>query len=278
MALSFGRLEAMSLGVMHNISKATGSVNTSITRLSTGLRINSAKDDPAGLAIATRMSSQIRGLNQAKRNANDGLSLLQTADGSLGAITDVTQRVREISIQAANDTYSESDRQSFQIEIDQLIEEIDRIAQASSFNNTPLLGGNFEDKWLQLGANSGDGIKISLDALSTTTLGDNEKTIASIDITTREGAEKAIKITDTAISQINRQRSYTGAVMNRLGFAIQHQNVMIENKTAARARIMDTDFAAEASALARNSVLQQAGIAMLMQIQEQGQLMLRLLN
>lgn len=278
MALSFGSLEVMSLGVMHSLSKATRGVNTSIRRLSSGLRINSAKDDPAGLAIANRMTAQIRGLNQARRNTNDGLSLFQTADGALGITENIMQRIRELSVQAASDSYNDDDRQSFQVEAGKLVEEIDRIASSTSFNGISLFNGNFQNKYLQLGANKGDGIHVSLNALNTSSLGDDDGTVATIDLTTREGAEKAMEIADMAISQIDKQRSYAGAMMSRLGFAMENQNTMIETQTAARSRILDVDFAAEASALARNKVLQQAGIAMLAQAQQQGQLMLKLLG
>lgn len=278
MALSFGSIEVMALGTRRHISTATKNLNRAMLRLSTGKRINSAKDDPAGLAIANRMTAQIRGLQQARRNANDAISLLETADGTLGVTEDMVQRIRQLSVQAANGTNNDNDRESLQEEASQLIEEIGRIAGATAFNNIPLFDGNFTNKYIQLGANAGDGMEISLKSLSTSSLGEGDDTLASIDLSTREGAERALKIADKVLSQIDRQRSYTGAVINRLGFTINNQSTMIETQMAARSRIMDADIAEEASILARNKVLQQTGIAMLAQINQQGSLMLQLIQ
>ncbi len=278
MALSFGSMEVMALGTMRHISNATLNINTSMRRLSSGKRINSAKDDPAGLAIANRMTAQIRGLHQARRNTYDAMSILETADGTLGITGDIVQRIRELSVQAANGSYNDEDRQSFQTEVDQLVEEIDRISSSTSFNNIPLLGGTFKNKHIQVGANAGETIDLSLESISAATLGENNDTIANLDLTTQEGASKAIEIADKALSMIDSQRSYTGAMLSRLDFTIANQSNMIETQSAARSRIMDTDIAAEASALARNRVLQQAGIAMLSQVNQQGELMLQLLR
>ena len=278
MAFSLGNMDVLSLRIQHNLTIATGRVNTSIERLSSGLRINSAKDDPAGLAIADRMEAQVRGQNQAKRNINDGISIFETADGALGISEDIMQRIRELAVQSANDTYTDEDRQSFQDEADQLITEIKRISGATEFNGMALLDGTFQNKKLQVSASSGQNITFGFDEMNTTTLGEGIDTVDTINLTTQAGASKAMDIADKAISMIADQRSYAGAMMSQLEFTYANADNMSTIQAEARSRIIDVDIASEVSSLTRNKILQQAGVAMLSQVQQQGQLYLTLLQ
>ncbi len=367
-----------SLNTQRNLSASQMSLNTSIQRLSTGLRVNSAKDDAAGLAIAERMSSQVRGLNVAARNANDGVSLAQTAEGSLGKIGDMVQRLRELAVQSSNATNSTTDRNALQSEVAQLKEEIDRVAISANFNGTKLLDGSFTAAKFQVGADAGESITVSsitnaqlagmgvvnraatqsstaITDLTATALGDltingtdigvlaaagttqerqaqvvdainristttgvgaffdaqnnvialtSSATItltgaagaqvgfvaadsataaasanmASLDISSYGGAQLAIQQADAALSQINGARANLGAVQSRFESAIANIQIASENSTAARSRIMDTDFAAETAAMTRAQILQQAGNAMLSQANQLPQQVLSLLK
>lgn len=278
MAFSLGNMDVLSLRIQHSLTISTNSVNTSIERLSSGLRINSAKDDPAGLAIADRLEAQVRGQNQAKRNINDGISVFQTADGALGINEDIMQRIRELAVQSANDTYTDEDRQSFQDEADQLIAEIDRISSATEFNGMSLLDGTFQNKKLQVSATSGQNITFGFDEMSTATLGEGSDTVDTINLTSQAGASKALDIADKAISMIDDQRSYAGAMMNQLEFTYANADNMSTIQAEARSRIIDVDIASEVSSLTRSKILQQVGVAMLSQVQQQGQLYLNLLQ
>jgi flagellin len=367
-----------SLNTQRNLGASQASLNTSIQRLSTGLRINSAKDDAAGMAISERMASQVRGLNTAARNANDGVSLAQTAEGSLGKIGDMVQRMRELAVQSSNATNSNTDRAALQTEVSQLKEEIDRVAQSTNFNGTKLLDGSFTAAKFQVGANAGESITVSgitnaqlsgmgvvnrastqsstaITTLTATSLGDltvngtdigvlaaagttqerqaqvvdainristttgvgaffdaqnnvialtSSATItltgaagasvgfvaadsataaasanmASLDISSYGGAQLAIQQADAALSQINGARANLGAVQSRFETAIANIQIAGENSTAARSRIMDTDFAAETAAMTRAQILQQAGTAMLSQANQLPQQVLSLLK
>jgi flagellin len=278
MAFSLGNMDVLSLRIQHSLTISTNSVNTSIERLSSGLRINSAKDDPAGLAIADRLEAQVRGQNQAKRNINDGISVFQTADGALGINENILQRIRELAVQSANDTYTDEDRQSFQDEADQLIAEIDRISSATEFNGMSLLDGTFQNKKLQVSATSGQNITFGFDEMSTATLGEGSDTVDTINLTSQAGASKALDIADKAIAMIDDQRSYAGAMMNQLEFTYANADNMSTIQAEARSRIIDVDIASEVSSLTRSKILQQVGVAMLSQVQQQGQLYLNLLQ
>jgi flagellin len=278
MAFSLGNMDVLSLRIQHSLTISTNSVNTSIERLSSGLRINSAKDDPAGLAIADRLEAQVRGQNQAKRNINDGISVFQTADGALGINENILQRIRELAVQSANDTYTDEDRQSFQDEADQLIAEIDRISSATEFNGMSLLDGTFQNKKLQVSATSGQNITFGFDEMSTATLGESSDTVDTINLTSQAGASKALDIADKAIAMIDDQRSYAGAMMNQLEFTYANADNMSSIQAEARSRIIDVDIASEVSSLTRSKILQQVGVAMLSQVQQQGQLYLNLLQ
>jgi flagellin len=367
-----------SLNTQRNLGTSQTALNTSIQRLSSGLRVNSAKDDAAGLAISERMSSQVRGLNVAARNANDGVSLAQTAEGSLGKIGDMIQRIRELAVQSSNATNSTTDRAALQSEVTQLKEEIDRVATTTSFNGTKLLDGSFSAAKFQVGADAGESITITaitnaqlagmgvvnrastqnstaITTLTATVAGDltvngtdigvlaaagttqerqaqvvdainristttgvgaffdapNNKIVltsnatitltgaagakvgfvaadsaaaaasanmASLDVSSYGGAQLAIQQADAALSQVNGARATLGAIQNRFENTVANIQITSENITAARSRIMDTDFAAETAALTRAQILQQAGNAMLSQANQLPQQVLSLLR
>ena len=266
----------LSLNAQRNVSSSQGALATSIQRLSSGLRVNSAKDDAAGLAIASRMSSQIRGMNVAIRNANDGISLAQTAEGALGKVTDMLQRMRELAVQSANDTNGSSDRTSLDAEFSQLKAEIDRTFDATKFNGTSILNTaatlNF-----QIGASNVAADKL---AVSTTDLsaGTGMTAVASGNITSLANAQSAIDNIDTALTEINGARATFGAMQNRFESVISNLQVSVENTEASRSRIMDADFAKETAALTRAQILQQAGTAMLAQANAAPQSVLSLLR
>jgi flagellin len=266
----------LSLNAQRNVSSSQGALATSIQRLSSGLRVNSAKDDAAGLAIANRMSAQARGMNVAIRNANDGISLAQTAEGSLGKVTDMLQRMRELAVQSANDTNGASDRTSLDAEFSQLKAEIDRTFDATKFNGTSILNTaatlNF-----QIGASN-----VAADQLAVTTSdlsgGTGMTAVASGDITSLANAQSAIDDIDTALTEINGARATFGAMQNRFESVISNLQVSVENTEASRSRIMDADFAKETAALTRAQILQQAGTAMLAQANAAPQSVLSLLR
>ncbi|WP_427911979.1 flagellin [Ramlibacter sp. MMS24-I3-19] len=380
-----------SLNTQRNLNTSQASLGTSIQRLSSGLRINSAKDDAAGLAIAERMNAQVRGLNVAARNANDGVSLAQTAEGSLGKVGDMLQRIRELSVQSANATNSATDRTALQAEVSQLRDEIGRVAGNTAFNGTKLLDGSFTAANFQVGANAGEtitvasitdartsqlgsttfasttlavgtatnlaavadgdikiqgatGAPVSIGPLGTATssaerlgqiaagvnnvsgktginayvdpttgaltltsansiaanavsvsggvaaLADIGLTtnvagaagvtvgIDKLDISSFAGASLAIKQVDSALDQVNGARAMLGALQSRFESAVSNIQIAAENTTAARSRIMDTDFAAETANLTRSQILQQAGNAMLSQANQLPQQVLSLLK
>lgn len=261
-----------SLLVMNNLRSSQQAMQTSMERLSSGLRINSAKDDPAGQAIANRMGAQVRGMNQAIRNTNDGISMVQTAEGSLDLINDSLQRIRVLSVQALNGTNSSQDRASIQLEIDQRLEEIDRVAEQSNFNGIRLIES---DKTLniQVGANAGDVIGVSFSAMGRQALG-----LDTFSVLDGSATPNPMDAVDEAMKQVDRQRSYLGAVQNRFESVIDGLNTNIINTSAAQSRIQDADYAQEVSNLIRAQLLQQVGIAMLTRVNQQPQMILRLLE
>ncbi len=258
-----------SLNAQRNLSMSQNSLATSVQRLSSGLRVNSAKDDAAGLAIADRMNTQIRGTTVAIRNANDGISLAQTAEGALSTITDALQRMRELSVQAQNATNGSSDRANLDTEYQQLAQEITRIATQTKFNGQAIVSpAGAGTQVFQIGANNGD-------TMSVTTIG--VSTVPG-DLTTAANASTALAAIDAKLDVITTNRAVYGAAMNRFGFAIQNLQVTGENQTAARGRIMDADFAAETANLSRANILQQAGNAMVAQANQLPQEVLALLR
>jgi flagellin len=244
-----------SLNAQRNLATSKDSLATSLQRLSSGLRVNSSKDDAAGLAIADRMNAQIRGINVAIRNANDGISLAQTAEGALATMTDVLQRMRELAIQAQNGSNGTGDRINLDTEYQQLSGEITRIAAQTKFNGTAIVGAGAGSKTFQIGPNNGDTLTVT--TATVTTVGG--------DVTTAGNASTALDAIDTALDAISTNRATYGAAMSRFAFAISNLQITGENQTAARGRIMDADFAAETANLARAQILQQAGTAMVAQ-------------
>jgi flagellin len=244
-----------SLNAQRNLSASQGSLATSMQRLSSGLRINSAKDDAAGLAIADRMNAQIKGINVSVRNANDGISLAQTAEGALSTVTDVLQRMRELAVQAQNGSNGTSDRANLDTEYQQLSSEITRIAAQTKFNGTAIVGASAGAQTFQVGANNGDTLTITTTTVTTVAGG----------LTTAALASTAVAALDTALDTITSSRATYGAMINRFQFAINNLQVTGENQNAARGRIMDADFASETANLARSQILQQAGTAMVAQ-------------
>lgn len=270
-----------SLNAQRNLTKTQSDLSTSMQRLSSGLRINSAKDDAAGLAISDRMTSQIRGLNQAARNANDGISMAQTAEGALQETTNLLQRMREIAVQAANDTNTSDDRQSLNAEFAQLQSEIDRIANNTQFNSQNLLDGTFDSSGtgtaavFHVGANANQTISVSVAQADAATLAVDS---ASIDVTSRANANTAIGTIDTAIGSIDVVRGDLGAIQSRMESTIANLTNVAENLSASRSRIMDADVAMETSAMTRANILQQAGVSVLAQANQTPQLALSLLQ
>ncbi|MGH1373276.1 MAG: flagellin [Cellvibrionaceae bacterium] len=256
------------------INQAQQASATSAQRLGSGLRINNAADDAAGLAISNRFNSQILGTNQAIRNSNDGISLIQTADGSLGSITENLQRFRELAIQAGNGTLNDSDRASLNAEALQLKEEINRIINTSSFNQVPLFNqANGID--LQVGDSSGETITIETQDLQQQLqdFGFNE-----LDLSSAEAAQSAIAVLDQSQDTVNANASTLGALNNRLDNTIAELQSRNVNSEASRSRIQDTDFAREASEKARNDILLEAGLALQLQANIRSELVLRLLS
>ena len=247
-----------SLNAQRNLNTSQSALGVSLQRLSSGLRINSAKDDAAGLAISERMTAQVRGLNQAARNAADGISLAQTAEGALGEIGNNLQRIRELAVQSVNATNSASDRTALQDEVTALLSEISRVGAQTKFNGTTLIDGTFTAQLFQVGADSGQTISVGI-TTNATTLG------SGADVSTASGAATAITTIDTALTTLNGERAKLGAIQSRFESVVANVQTASENISAARSRIRDADFAAETAALTRGQILQQAGVAMLAQ-------------
>jgi len=265
-----------SLNTQRALNRSQGSLQTSLQRLSSGLRINSAKDDAAGLAISERFTTQVRGLGQGVRNANDGISLAQTAEGALQEITTALQRIREIAVQSVNATNSSSDRLSLQQEVSQLQAEITRVA-GTKFNGIAVVGTGATSFTFQVGANAGDTIKISTNNITSTTTGYGS-VVTNGNVSTVAKACTLITAVDGYLNSVNSQRAKLGAIQNRFEAVIRNGENVIENLSASRSRIQDADFAVETSNLTRSQILQQAGISMLAQANSLGQNVLALLQ
>ncbi|MFN7645533.1 MAG: flagellin, partial [Burkholderiales bacterium] len=270
----------MSLNAQGNLSATKKDLSTAIQRLSTGLRVNSAKDDAAGLAIANRMDAQARGMNVSVRNANDGISLAQTAEGALGKVTDMMQRMRELAVQSANASNTALDRNSLNQEFSQLAQEIDRTLLSTRFNGQAILAGSAGGLQFQIGANNAatDQLTITTSNMATAT------TVAAVTVSTAgigtsaANANAMISALDSAIDTVNSERATYGAMQNRFEAVISNLQISAENQTAAKSRIVDADFAAETAALTRAQILQQAGTAMLAQANAAPQGVLSLLR
>lgn len=284
-----------SLNSTSKLNKATHSLDTTYKRLSSGFRINSAKDDAAGLQISNRLTSQINGLNQGNRNANDGIALAQTAEGALDEVHTMLQRIRTLSVQSANGTNTTADRQAIQAEVDQLSSEINRIACKTTFGGHKILAGAGNDKNLvgtsgkvsfQVGANANDTISISLSVAFTVSgmasvdsvdggcLANNK----TFDLSTASKAQKTLECIDSFIAHVDKTRGQLGAVQNRLESTISNQSNIAENESDARSRIRDTDYAEEAANLSQQTIIQQAATSMLTQANSRPQIALSLLG
>ena len=257
-----------SLTAQRNLSASQSTLSTSMQRLSSGLRVNNAKDDAAGLAIADRMNAQIKGINVAVRNANDGISLAQTAEGALSTVTDVLQRMRELAVQAQNGSNGTSDRANLDTEYQQLSAEITRIAAQTKFNGTAIVGASAGAQTFQVGANNGDTLTITTSTVATVAGG----------LTTAAAASTALAAIDSQLDVITTNRATYGAAINRFQFAISNLQITGENQSASRGRIMDADFATETANLSRAQVLQQAGTAMVAQANQLPQQVMQLLR
>ena len=271
-----------SLNAQRNTSATQLSLSTSLQRLSSGLRVNSAKDDAAGLAIAERMNAQVRGMSVAIRNANDGISMAQTAEGGLQTMTDMIQRMRELAVQAVNSTNTSADVDALNQEYTQLRGELSRTISAVQFNGTNLFTGsaNFD---FQVGANSGQTITISAADLNVNTATDmvaiTTGATGSALTTSANSANAAnIDLLDKALLTINSTRAKLGAVQSRFDNTVNFLRTAVENQSAARGRIMDADFAVETANLSRSQILQQAGTAMIAQANQLPQGVLALLR
>ncbi|MBI2732503.1 MAG: flagellin FliC [Aquabacterium sp.] len=271
-----------SLNAQRNLNTSQMSLSVSMQRLSSGLRVNSAKDDAAGLAIAERMNAQVKGMNVAARNANDGISLAQTAEGALGKVSDALQRMRELAVQARNASNSSSDKDSLNKEFKQLSMEINRVLGATTFNGKDILASGAGALDFQIGANTtaNDLITISTANMladasitavtgNTVSIGSNANTAA---------LKTVIDSIDGALDKVNSERAVYGATQSRFDAIISNLQVAAENQTAARSRIMDADFAAETANLSRAQILQQAGNAMVAQANQLPQTVLKLLG
>ena len=241
-------------------------------RLSSGKRINSAKDDAAGLAISTRMDAKVRGLSQAIRNSNDGISLAQTAEGALQETSNILVRMRELAVQAANGTSSASDRTALQAEATQLLAQIDDIATRTDFNGTVLLDGS-ANLDIQTGVDSGQIVNITIGDMQAAALG-----VAAVDISTAAGASTALGLLDTAVNTVASSRADLGAVQNRLESNVNNLTSTVTNLAEAKSRIADADYSAESTKLASSQILAQASTAMLAQANQSQQGVLNLLR
>ena len=251
----------------------TNAQSKSTEKLSSGYRINRAADDAAGLSISEKMRSQIRGLDKASSNAQDGISAVQTAEGALNEVHSILQRMNELATQAANDTNTSTDRSAIAAEISQLTSEVDRIQSTTQFNTMNLLDGSFKDKNLQVGALEGQNIQISIDDMSANSLG-----LTSLDVDTNENAGKTMTKVQSAIDQVSTQRSALGAIQNRLEHTIANLDTTSENTSSAESRIRDTDMAEEMVTYSKNNILAQAGQSMLAQANQSTQGVLSLLQ
>lgn len=243
-------------------------------KLSSGLRINRAGDDAAGLAISEKMRGQIRGLEMASKNSQDAISLIQTAEGALNETHAILQRMRELAVQGANDTNTTADRNNIQDELNQLLSEIDRISNTTQFNTKNLLDGSFTGTF-QVGANDNQIISLSINSMST---GSGALNVAGISVGSNSLASQAIASIDNAISKVSQERSKLGAYQNRLEHTINNLETSAENLTAAESRIRDVDMAKEMMAFTKNNILTQAAQAMLAQANQQPQGVLQLLR
>ncbi|MDD6845609.1 MAG: flagellin [Clostridia bacterium] len=261
------------MNTSRQLNGVTGALSKSTEKLSSGYKINRAGDDAAGLSISEKMRSQIRGLNKASSNAQDGISLIQVAEGALNETHSILQRMNELATQAANDTNTSTDRAAIQQEVDQLTSEINRIQSTTQFNTMNLLDGTFTGKNLQVGSLSGQSIGISISNMNASSLAVNDLTVSSF-----SDAGEAMSKIQAAIDKVSTQRSKLGALQNRLEHTINNLDTTAENTQSAESRIRDTDMASEMVQYSKNNILSQAGQSMLAQANQSNQGVLSLLG
>lgn len=261
------------LNTHRNLSFNNTQASKNLEKLSSGYKINRAGDDAAGLAISEKMRGQIRGLDMATKNAQDSISLIQTAEGALNETHAILQRMRELAVQSSNDTNVSSDRGDLQKEIDALSAEITRISTDTEFNTQKLLNGSFQGKVFHIGANEGQNITLSIGSMGASAL-----SVSNIDISSQSAADAAITVINDALKTVSATRSDLGAVQNRLEHTINNLGATSENLTAAESRIRDTDMAKEMMGFTKNNILMQAAQSMLAQANQQPQGVLQLLQ
>ena len=264
-----------------NLSVTDGQMSKSLEKLSSGFRINRAADDAAGLAISEKLRGQVNGLNKASENAQNGISLIQTAEGALNETHSILQRVRELAVQAANDTNGADERGAIQKEVNELAKELTRISDTTEFNGQKLLDASFTEKKLQIGANEGQQLTVTINGMSAEALGVGTGTgedVVGIDLSTSELATAAITTVNDAIKTVSEERATLGAQQNRLEHTVNNLSVAAENLAASESRIRDTDMAKEMMNFTRSQILSQAGTAMLAQANQAPQGVLSLLR
>ena len=264
-------------------------IQGNIEKLSSGQRINRAGDDASGLAVSEKMRSQIRGLNQAERNIQNGVSFIQTTEGYLQETTDILQRIRELAVQSANGIYTDEDRMQIQVEVSQLVAEVDRIASTAQFNGMNMLTGRFAQStgentvtgsmWFHIGANMDQRMQVFIGTMTSEALGIREiGTETPMSLASPDMANRAIGTIDEALKKINKQRADLGGYQNRMEYAVRGLDISAENMQASESRIRDTDMASQMVEFTKNQVLTQAGTAMLAQANSQSQNVLSLLR
>jgi flagellin len=258
-----------------NLTTVNESVDKSMEKLSSGLRINRAGDDAAGLAISEKMRGQVKGLTMATKNSQDGISMIQTAEGALNETHSIIQRMRELAVQSSNDTNTDSDREKIQLEVNQLVEEIDRVGNTTEFNTQVLMDGNFKDDGVlyHIGANKDQNVNLKFNDMRSDALG-----LGGIQMSNQEDANTAIKTIDAALENVSTERAKFGAMQNRLEHTINNLRVSGENLQAAESRIRDTDMASEMVKLNKDKIISQSGTAMLAQANTTPQGVLQLLR
>jgi len=269
-----------SLEAQRNLSKTSAALSENFNKLSSGMRINNAGDDAAGLAISERMKAQIRSMSQAERNSNDGISLLQTAESAMNENSGILIRMRELAMQSANGTLSSSDRSALSVEFKQLTSEIDRIAAVTQFNGATLFNATSTSFSFQVGVGttSNDSIAVTLSGLTSTSYGASAATLANLTITSQTSAQAALSTLDAAIADTSSARANLGAIQNRLTVTVNNLKSANTNLAAANSRIRDVDVAEESAAMTRNNVLSQAGISVLSQANQLPSMALKLLG
>jgi flagellin len=275
MSLLSVRTNVASMMAAGQLSRTNKGLSSSLGKISSGLRINSASEDAAGLGVATNLESQVISTRQAMRNTNDGISIIQTGESAANEVTDILQRMRELAVQSASETLADSERSFISDEFNQLRSEVARIAAVTEFNGVALTDGVLSSIDVQVGiqSDSASRITITLGDLTSTGLG-----ITSMDLSSTTGAQSALDTIDTALSSVNSLRSKFGAVQNRLDSALNNSQVSVEALSSAQSQIMDTDFATESSNLTKLQIMQQAGIASLAQAKNMNQSVISLLS